>query len=78
MSMVRPKGKHLSRITIDDVAFYYAKECKVLPLLHAFYISTLTSLESQGKLCFTPAAILERYHLNFRKRAVDKAKKVAQ
>lgn len=77
MKTVPPKGKHLSRITVDDVAFYYSKKCKVFPSVHAFYIDGLTTLESQGKVCFTPAAILERYHMNLKKRTVEKQKKVA-
>lgn len=71
------KGKHLSRITVDDVAFYYSKKCRVLPQVHLHYIELLTHLEGQGKICFTPAAILERYHLNLRKRTTEKAKKTA-
>ncbi len=72
------KGKHLSRINVDDVAFYYSKGCKIFPSVHSFYIENLTNLESQGKVCFTPAAILERYHINFKKRIEEKFKKVAQ
>lgn len=78
MSTVPPtKGKHLSRITVDDVAFYYSKQCKVFPSVHAFYIEGLTNLESQGKVCFTPGAILERYHMNLTKKLQENAKKYA-
>jgi hypothetical protein len=77
MSTVPSKRKHLSRITIDDVAFYYSKGCRVMPQLFDFYLEGLTQLESHGKLCFTPGAILERYHLNLKKRSQEKAKKYA-
>lgn len=78
MNKVPPKGKHPCRITVDDVAFYYSKGCKVFPTVHTFYIDSLSNLESQGKVCFTPAAILERYHMNFKKRIEQKVKKTAQ
>lgn len=71
MSMVHSrKEKHLiSRITIDDIAFYYSKGCMIMPNLRSFYIDQLTLLEVQGKICFTPEALLERYHLNLKKRS---------
>jgi hypothetical protein len=79
MSSVPPpsKGKHLSRVTVDEVAFYYSKQCRVLPLVHLHYIDLLTQLESQSKVCFTPAAILERYHINLKKRNEERLRKYA-
>lgn len=68
------KDKYLSRVTIDDVGFYYSKGCKILPRLHQFYIDQLTLLESQGKVCLMPATILERYHTNLKKRLLQKVK----
>lgn len=78
MSSVPPKGKHLSRITIDDVGFYYSKGCRVMPQLHLYYLDELTKLESQGKVCFTPSAILERYHINFKRKVAERVKKHVQ
>jgi len=77
MNTVPPKGKHLSRVTVDDIAFYYSKKCRVLPSLHRQYIDDLTALEGQGKVCFTPEAILERYTMNLKKRIEEKIRKYA-
>lgn len=78
MKTVPPhKGKHQSRVTADDVAFYYAKKCYVLPNLHFTYFEFLSQLESQDKICLTPAAILERYHMNLTKKLGEKRRKHA-
>lgn len=78
MNTVPPtKGKHQSRVTVDDIAFYYSKKCRVMPALHQQYIDDLTILEKQGKVCFTPEAILERYVMNLKKRIQEKIRKYA-
>jgi hypothetical protein len=48
-----------------------------MPLVHLFYLDQLTQLEGAGKVCFTPGAILERYHINLKKRFEERAKKYA-
>jgi hypothetical protein len=49
-----------------------------MPLVHAFYFDELTSLESRGKICLVPTAVLERYHMNLKKRIQERAKKHAR
>lgn len=78
MNTVPPqKGKALSRITADDVGFYYSQGCRVMPMLRELYFQKLSELETQGKICLTPKAILERYTINLKKRIGDKSKKYA-
>lgn len=78
MKPVPSKRKHLSsRVTADEVAFYYAKKCHVLPQVYLAFIEHLTYLETHERICFTPAAVLERYHLNLAKKREQLLKKVS-
>ncbi len=70
--------KHWSRVTVDEIAFFYAKGCKVFPTLYTHYIDSLSAMEYQGKLCLTPKAVLETYHLQLRRRITERVYRVAR
>lgn len=78
MNPVQRQNKHWTQIGVDEVASYYAKGCIVFPLLHTHFFDLLTSLENQGKLQLIPTAILERFHLNYKRRLAIKYAKYAQ
>ncbi len=73
-----PKGQHLSRVTADDIAFYYSKGCKLFPPMYKLYFELLSDLEHQGRVCLTPTATLERYHLQLQKRIEERIRKIAR
>jgi hypothetical protein len=80
MNPVQPqkKVKHWSRISVDEIAFYYAKGCKVFPTLYTHYIDSLSQLEHQGKISLTPKTVLERYHLQLRRRITQRVHRIAK
>lgn len=72
------KAKPWSRTTANEIAFYYAKGCKVFPPMYTMYIDQLSQLEREHKFCFTPTAILERYHLELRRRIEQRIRRITK
>ena len=72
------KLKHWSRMTADEIAFYYSKGCKVFPTLYSHYFDLLTHMERHGKVCLTPNAVLERYHMQLQYRIEQRIRRIAK
>lgn len=72
------QGKHWSRVTADEIAFYYSKGCKLFPPLYKHYFEVLTDLEYQGRVCLTPQAVLERYHMQLQRRIEERIRKISK
>lgn len=70
--------KPWSRVTADQIAFYYAKGCKIFPPMYTLFLDQLTQLEHQGRLSLTANAILERYHLQLRRRITERVRRIAK
>lgn len=73
-----PTGKHLSRVTADQIALYYSKGCKMFPTMYTLYLDQLTLLERQGKISLTPKTVLERYHLELRRRIEQRVRRISK
>ena len=79
MIPVQPaRGKHWSRATADQIAFYYSKGCKLFPPMYKHYFELLTILERDGRVCLTPNATLERYHMQLQKRIEDRIRRISK
>lgn len=70
-------SKHQT-VSADEIAFYYANRIHVLPFLYITFIDQLSNLEQQGKLCLTPTAVLERYHLQLSRRIKARIQRIVR
>ena len=71
-------SKHPLVVSLDAIQLYYASGCRVIPVLYTQMLDGLSYLERQNKVCLTPNAILERYHLNLRRRIASRIHKIAR